>query len=286
MGIKKITSVLVSMLLVSAMLAGCTKAGAGNTGNAGDTGNAEVSAGSTQTASQNDENYDESKHIGHYMYWPDAIAPCPIETNTVTLNFKKDDVIAGSGKIGIYEKDTDKKFSEEDITDTDRCQFLPASDLDKQYTGWSSGTRVTIVFDKFFETGKSYYMKWDEGVFTLKRDSSIKSREITKADDLSFSAANYGLKSADGQKSDSAYDGKVGQTMKCDVLLDGDYAVSAKIVQYDKNAVELSATEFKDPSSTLEVKFLKAGTTDIMLYFYDKKGEAEQYSSFEFNVSK
>lgn len=271
---KRVISTAIAMVLTASMLISCGNAGADNSEAASD--RAELSS----------PDYDESQHIGSFIFWPYEDNACPMHTKTVTLYFKKNDVVAGNGHIGIYEKDTDKKFAEISMKDTDDYSISAATDSDKEYTGWDSGTTIVFNFNKSFEAGKSYYMTWDKGIFMLKNDNSITSRQITKTDNFSFRASAYGVTNNEDPDGDNIYAGKAGDTLDYNIVTDGKDVVSAKVINYDKDSLELSSTEFSGSSSPLTVKLLKAGDPEVQLQFLDKNGSDYAYIYLEFNIEK
>lgn len=264
---KKGLKAILLIVIAAAAVTGCAGAGTGSSEAASSTG------------------YDASKHVGKFMTWPDNDSACPADTDNMSVFFEKDDVEAGDGHIGVYEADTDKKFADIDVTDTDACNFEAATDMDKKYTSWSGGTTCNIKFGKCLKAEKKYYVTWDKGTFILKSDKSIKTRAITKDDDISFYVAPYGVARNDGKTGSASFDGRVGDTIKLNVMTDGKYVSSAKAVDYDKDMIGLSDTEFTGSSSTLEIKLLKAGSASLTLYYYDKDNEGYTYSIYYFDIT-
>ncbi|AOZ97847.1 hypothetical protein [Butyrivibrio hungatei] len=271
---------LVSVILISAaMVLSLTACGKKNTT---DNANADMSlAPLVETLPQLTEASPEveSNSVGLMAFYPNsnenmyALAG----TNAVTFYFENKGIQLGDGKIGVYEAETNNIYSTVDVADTSSFVIDEMDSVGTSLTGWESGTKIDVYFSKIFETGKSYYVLMDEGVFSL---GSVSSAPVTNASLITFSVKNYGV-DITGVNLKKTY--KVGDTVALNVLVDSEGASMYALKEYDQTFIT-ATPDSATTSSAVSLTFEKPGTPSVTIAFF-KGGKQVDSVTFSFPVA-
>lgn len=135
----------------------------------------------------------DSNVVGAVSYYPtdDVNTGAIAGTNCLTLFFANENVVAASGKVALYEKDTSRKVAMIDVSDTERCVVSPLNERNYDYAGFRAGTQVDLYFDFPFEAGKRYYALLDPACFQMGR---IFSKAVLDSNLIVFQTKDYGFK--------------------------------------------------------------------------------------------
>ncbi len=274
---KKILSVILTFLLLSVCIVGCGKK------EQSDSAATEISleplkeaklTSPTEVAAEGSEN-----SVGLMAFYPNnnenmyALAG----TNTFTVYFESRDVKVGTGKIGIYDKATNVLYTSRDAGDRQSIEIGTMDEIGTALTGWTSGTKIDIYFDKVFVPDTSYYVLIDGGFFTL---GTVLSGAVTNASLITFGTKPYGV---DATRINFNNTYSVGDSVALDILCDGQQATMFALKEYDTaflNVAPVNGTE----STTSLIHFLQGGTPSITVAFYNSGHEVDSVS-FTFNVT-
>ena len=218
--------------------------------------------------------------IGRFAYYPYSAETlfAPSGTNEVCFYFEKSDIVPNSGYVKVYDAVTGMEFDAVDVSDANRCKCNSFDDVATQYTGWESGSSISIFFDRSFMPDGSYFLTADEGCF-MTEDESAYSRAIRDADQVVFGIAPYGLNSIDTTVLENF---TVGEKYNLGVLIEGE-AAYAIVTDYDGRTVSLDQTKLID-TDYYTLEFLKAGESSITVSFYDAEDSLLNTVAFRFNV--
>lgn len=198
-------------------------------------------------------------------------------TNTLTLYFENKGITLGTGKIGIYQKSSGAIYTSVETAQTDNFLIGEMDSVGTSLTGWESGTKIDIFFDKTFLALEQYYVLMDEGCFKL---GSVNSGAVTNETLVTFGVKNYGV--------DTSLLGldtlhNVGDVVTLNIMVDGEEASMYAFTEFDETFIQpapLNATE----GTTATLTFLKEGTQDITCAFY-KSGKKVDSITFTFEVA-
>ena len=197
-------------------------------------------------------------------------------TNCFSVYFENKRIKVGSGKIGIYDANSNSIYTTVNAENTDSYVVSDMDMVGTALTGWGEGTKVDIYFDKVFLPGSSYYVLIDEGFFTL---GSIKSAAVTNSSLITFEAKQYGV-DLTGVSLTRSY--QVNDAISFRALVDGNAATMYALKEYDQTFIEASPIN-GTTDTTLSLKFLKAGTPSITVAFYNS-GKVVDSITFTFQV--
>lgn len=198
-------------------------------------------------------------------------------TNTFTVYFQNKRVKVGTGKLGIYDADSNAIYTSVNAEDLNCFEIGTMDAVGKSLTGWEDGTKIDIFFSKVFLPGMNYYVLIDEGFFTL---GSIKSGAVTNASLITFNAKQYGVDLI-GTYMNRVFD--VGDEVSFDVLVDGQGATMYAVKEYDQSFIEASPIN-GSTDTTLKLKFLQPGTPSIKVAFFNS-GKVVDSITFIFDVA-
>ena len=197
-------------------------------------------------------------------------------TNTFTVYFQNKRVKVGTGKLGIYDAESNAIYASVNAEDTNCFEIGTMDSIGTSLTGWEDGTKIDIYMSKVFLPGGSYYVLIDEGFFTL---GSISSGAVTNASLITFNAKPYGV-DLTGTYMNKVYD--VGDETSFQVLVDGQEATMYAVKEYDQSFIEATPINGSE-DTTLRLKFLRPGTPSIKVAFF-KSGKIVDSITFTFDV--
>lgn len=205
---------------------------------------------------------DES--IGAVSFMPSGQDfPLVYGNNVLHAYFKRQNVMAGSGKM-IIKKASDNTVVEEiDLQDKNKCT-VGEIDSTFQILGWNGGTHLVIRLKDMPAQGETYYVNLEEGAF-VSQDGSIASKAITDSSTWKYSTAEYGIILNTPNGSDVYVD----DVLSGEIIIQGE-AVKAEISNYDENRVRFNEKEFKE-SGELEIKIYQIGVDSFTVTYYDRE---------------
>ncbi len=199
-------------------------------------------------------------------------------TNTLTLYFENKGIKLGDGKIGIYKKADSSIYASVSTADKGKFDVGEMDSVGTSLTGWTSGTKIDVYFDKVFLAGDEYYVLMDEGCFKL---GQVLSAAVTNASLINFGVKNYGV---DVSHLGLGKEHNVGDVVSFDITVDGAQASMFAFKEFDETFLTpnpINATS----STTASITFLKGGSQDITCAFY-KSGKQVDSITFTFNVKE
>lgn len=221
-----------------------------------------------------------SNSVGLMAFYPNADKNMSalVGTNTFTVYFENKGVAVGIGKLGVYDANSNAIYSSVSAEDTSKYEISEMDSIGTALTGWDTGTKIDIYFDKTFEKDHDYYVLIDEGFFELGK---VPSGAVSNASLITFSAKPYGvdLSSIDFEKNYS-----VGDTVQLQVFVDGEEASLFAFSEYDSNFIE-PTPDTTTEDSIASIKFTKEGKPSISISFF-KDGHRVDSISLTFNVNE
>ncbi len=199
--------------------------------------------------------------------------------NTFTFYFERNDVVPGSGRIGLYDADaySDPLCSVVDVSDSEHFKILPIDENGVNISNFENGVMAIVTFDVQFEPGKNYYVLLDNGCF---KRSDIVSTGIANASYITFSVKDYGIKG----RLEQSY--PVNSDTSVSVLLGGE-ASAASMIDYNSSFLSFSPATFSESGSET-ISFLRKTEENMpvscTLAFYDDKGQKIDSCSFYFDI--
>lgn len=182
-------------------------------------------------------------------------------SNTLHAYFKRQNVIAGSGKMIIKNIADDSVVEEIDLKDTSKC-VVGEQDSTFSLLGWDGGTHLIIHLKDTPASGESYYVNLEKGAFTSS-NGSILSKEVSDSETWRYGVATYGIIPTVPSGS-SVY---VGDVLSAKLLV-RQPAAYAKLENYDENRVRFNEKEF-EKDGNLEIKIYQIGEDPFTVTFYN-----------------
>lgn len=197
-------------------------------------------------------------------------------TNTLTLYFENKNIALGDGKIGIYKKSDSSIYTSVSTVDKAKFDVGAMDSVGTSLTGWTSGTKIDVYFDKVFLVGEQYYVLMDEGCFKL---GQVLSAAVTNSNLINFGVKNYGI---DVSHLGLDKEHNVGDVVSFDIMVDGAQASMFAFKEFDETFLTPAPVN-STGDTTASITFLKGGTQDITCAFY-KSGKQVDSITFTFKV--
>jgi hypothetical protein len=192
-------------------------------------------------------------------------------SNEVTFYFQNQGITGGAGRVGVYDQMTSALYATASPGTDGHVSEL--DDNGKELTGWESGTKIDVFFDRTFQAGKTYYILLDAAAFMFDQ---VESEPVANASLITFGVKEYGI------TGDLYEDYDVGDTISINVVLGGD-AKTAQLKNYDTAQITPTASTFTQ-SESFDITFNEASSPKFTIAFFDDAGQQIDSMDFAFGI--
>jgi len=192
--------------------------------------------------------------------------------NAIQIVMNTPNVETGNGEICIYDAADDRLMARYDVRIDGKEVYMNTS-TDPAL----SQVVIRLPEEEYFESGKTYYVTMGEECFYVEDIKGFSGG--AKKGDWQFTIADYGY---DGNISEMPITYLVGDTISIPVKLGGNAA--SAVVSYDNLSVVNSDLRELRENGTFELETLAAGTTTISVMFLDSDGMYIETLAFSVTV--
>ena len=191
-------------------------------------------------------------------------AAVPAGVNELTVQFQREDLIAGSGTLTVYSSADGTAVDTVNMNDTSRVKLAPMSARSLADLDWASGYQARILLNQPLKGDGQYYVVLSQDAFETQ--DGVGTSEATDGTSWQIQTAPFGFSlnlPLDGVKAGDTVDGQI--------VMSGTDATYACVESADEAQETFEQSEFSEDGS-LAVTFWKAGETAVTISFYDADG--------------
>lgn len=186
----------------------------------------------------------------------------PAGIQELTVNFEREDIVAGSGTASIYNAADSSLVETVPMSDSSKVEIVPLDEEEQTDLGWDDGYKAVISLTEPLAQNTTYFVILSQDAFSTV-DGIGTSEAIPDSYTWMLQTAPYGFYVK--QPSDGIY---AGQQLSARILMDGSHTGYARIEGVDESMVSFDQTEFW-ATGDLTATFLQPGETTFQVVFYD-----------------
>lgn len=195
----------------------------------------------------------------------------PAGLQELTVSFERDDIVAGSGTVSLYNAVDSSLIETINMDDSDKVAITPLNDDELNDLGWVSGYKAVLTLAEPLAQNATYFVAMSQDAFSTE-DGRGSSEATPDSYTWMFQTSPYGFNIA------PAADGyQAGTTATAKILMDGSDAGYAVIENVDSSILSFDQEEFW-ATGNLTASFLAAGETTFQVAFYDVSGGTLLYT--------
>ena len=189
----------------------------------------------------------------------------PAGLQELTVSFERDDIVAGSGTVSIYNAVDSSLVETVNMDDEKKVAISPLDDDELNDLGWTDGYKAVLTLSEPLAQNATYFVAMSQDAFSTE-DGRGSSEATPDSYTWMFQTSPYGFSIT------PAEDGyKAGTTATATILMDGSDAGYATIENVDESLISFDQNEFWATGS-LTASFLASGETTFQVAFYDVAG--------------
>lgn len=189
----------------------------------------------------------------------------PAGLQELTVSFERDDIVAGSGTVSVYNAVDSSLVETIHMDDEKKVAISPLDDDELNDLGWTEGYKAVLTLSEPLAQNATYFVAMSQDAFSTE-DGRGSSEATPDSYTWMFQTSPYGFSIT------PAEDGyKAGTTATATILMDGSDAGYATIENVDESILSFDQNEFW-ATGNLTASFLASGETTFQVAFYDVAG--------------
>lgn len=197
--------------------------------------------------------------------------------NELTIYFQRDDIIAGSGTLSLFDASDSSLVETVTMSDESRVVIEPLEAAELDELGWTAGNKAVIHLINPLEQSMNYFAALSEDALCTA-DGIGRSEATPDSYTWMFVTSEYGF-----GLNTSAAGVTAGVAVTGNLMMDTTAAVYAAIENADPSLVSFDVSEFTESGSFTAV-FVQAGVVTFQVSFYDETGSLLKTLPYEVTV--
>ena len=189
----------------------------------------------------------------------------PAGLQELTVSFERDDIIAGSGTVSVYNAVDSSLVETVNMNDEKKVTTSPLDDDELNELGWTDGYKAVLTLSEPLAQNATYFVAMSQDAFSTE-DGRGSSEATPDSYTWMFQTSPYGFSITPAEDGYMA-----GTTATATILMDGSDAGYATIENVDTSMVSFDQNEFW-ATGNLTASFLASGETTFQVAFYDVAG--------------
>ena len=189
----------------------------------------------------------------------------PAGLQELTVSFERDDIIAGSGTVSVYNAVDSSLVETVNMNDEKKVTISPLDDDELNELGWTDGYKAVLTLSEPLAQNATYFVAMSQDAFSTE-DGRGSSEATPDSYTWMFQTSPYGFSITPAEDGYMA-----GTTATATILMDGSDAGYATIENVDTSMVSFDQNEFW-ATGNLTASFLASGETTFQVAFYDVAG--------------
>lgn len=199
----------------------------------------------------------------------------PAGINELTINFQRDDILAGTGSISLMNGFDNSVIETIQANDAEKVAISPLDAETLAELGWSTGCKATIKLKDPIAQMAFCYVTMTENAFT-SADGSAMTVAIEDNQTWVIQTSEYGFCI---DKTNLT----AGSSVSGQIMMDGTAATVAYIEQADPGMISFDQGEFA-ASGSFTATLIAAGKTSFQVSFYDEAGTLLNTIHYELEI--
>ncbi len=202
----------------------------------------------------------------------------PAGLNELTISFERDDIIAGSGTLTVYDAANSTTYETVNMSDSSKVAVVPLDSEELSELGWSGGNKAVISLSNPLAQDSTYFVILSQDALATENGTGT-SEAIGDSSAWMIQTSEYGF-----FLNRTAAGFSAGSTVSGEILMDDTAASYADIENADSSMVTFDQTEFWATGS-LTATFQQPGETTFQVVFYDDAGTVLKTMDYTVEIS-